>query len=302
LERDVTITVNRDLCTGCALCVRACPTQTLSIVRDKATVTGRASIGCGHCEAVCPCGAIDVSSLTDETVRYSTFTADRQWLPYGDHETASLVRLMASRRSCRNYLDRPVDRSLLEDLVRIGITAPSGTSSQCWTFTLLPTRGTVQALGSLIASFFRGLNRKAANPLLRLVLKLAGRPELDDYYRTYLRQVEEALDAWDRTGCDRLFHGAPAVIIIGSTPGASTPTEDALLATQNILLAAHSMGLGSCLIGYAVAAMKEDRSIQQRVGVPGEEGVHAVIALGYPDETYTTVCRRRQPSVRYFEG
>jgi nitroreductase len=99
-----------------------------------------------------------------------------------------------------------------------------------------------------------------------------------------------------------LFHRATAAIIIGSRPGASTPVEDALLATQNILLAAHCMGLGSCLIGYAVAAMKEDRSIQQRVGVPGEEGVHAVIALGYPDETYTTVCRRRQPSVRYFEG
>jgi nitroreductase len=276
--------------------------ETLAIVGDKATVTGRASIGCGHCEAVCPCGAIDVSSLDDETIRFHTFTPDREWLPYGRHDLAGLVRLMASRRSCRNYLDRPVERSMLEDLVRIGITAPSGTNSQAWTFTLVPTRKAVVALALPIGTFFRGLNRKAANPLVRLGLKLVGKPELDHYYRTYKWQVEEALDEWDRTGRDRLFHGAPAVIVIGSRPGGTTPAEDALLAAQNILLASHGMGLGTCLIGYAVAAMKADRSIQQAIGMAAQEDVHAVIAIGHPDETYATVCRRRLPAVRYFEG
>jgi len=69
----------------------------------------------------------------------------RDWLPHGDFDTAGLARLMASRRSCRNYSDRPIDRAILEDLVGIGITAPSGTNCQYWTFTLLPERRHVRA-------------------------------------------------------------------------------------------------------------------------------------------------------------
>ena len=57
---------------------------------------------------------------------------------------------------------------------------------------------------------------------------------------------------------DRLFHGAAAAILVTGRRQASCPAEDALLATQNILLAAHAMGLGSCLIGFAVEAMRRD--------------------------------------------
>ena len=68
------------------------------------------------------------------------------------------------------------------------------------------------------------------------------------------------------------------------------------------MLAAHSMGLGSCLIGYAVAAMKKDPSIRQSIGIPLEEEIHAVIALGYPDEAYQQVAGRKKVIPRYYEG
>ncbi len=69
------------------------------------------------------------------------------WSPPGQYPVADLARLMASRRSCRNYLNRPVARDLLEDLVRIGTLAPSGTNSQKRTFTVLADRRSVAALG-----------------------------------------------------------------------------------------------------------------------------------------------------------
>ncbi|MEZ4578721.1 MAG: nitroreductase family protein [Desulfobacterales bacterium] len=51
------------------------------------------------------------------------------------------------RRSCRNYKETPVPASVLEDLVRIGITAPSGTNSQMWTFTPCRTDRRFSPLG-----------------------------------------------------------------------------------------------------------------------------------------------------------
>jgi nitroreductase len=129
-------------------------------------------------------------------------------------------------------------------------------------------------------------------------LSRIGNGELDHYYRRYFRSVERAIADWEENERDLLFFGAPAVILVGSKPGASTPAEDALLATQNMLLAAHAMGLGTCLVGFAVAALKRDAGMRKRVGLPGEESIHAVVAVGHSDRTFERIARRRTPVIR----
>ncbi len=300
--QDNRIEIDRNLCIGCGACISVCPTGTISLVDGKAAVTGPESISCGHCEAVCPEGAIRVIAIDQEMSRFKTIIAEKQWLAPGKYSTSGLVQLMASRRSCRCFTAKPVDRSILEDLVKIGITAPSGTNSQAWTFTILPEREAVTCLAGQVAAYFRRLNATAEKTMLRLFLKLIGKGELDAYYRGYYSKIKLALEQWQGESKDLLFHGSTAAIIVGSRPGASCPAEDALLATQNILLAAHSMGLSSCLIGFAVAAMKKDRSIQQTLAIPLEEQIHAVIALGYSDEVYQRTTGRKNVTLRYFEG
>ncbi|NNL76347.1 MAG: nitroreductase, partial [Desulfobacterales bacterium] len=208
------------------------------------------------------------------------------------------VNLMQSRRSCRNYLDRPVEKTLLDDLVKIGITAPSGSNCQMWSFNVLPDRETLEKFALRIKRFYENLNKTAEKPWLRFLLKLIGKPELDWYYENHYQRVKQGLTEWNDKGKDLLFHGAPAVILVASKTSASCPAEDALLATQNILLGAHSLGLGTCLVGFVVSAMKRDRKIGDFIKLPEDENVYAAIAIGYPDEKYIYVAGRKPALIR----
>jgi nitroreductase/Pyruvate/2-oxoacid:ferredoxin oxidoreductase delta subunit len=300
------VAVDAARCSGCGQCVRVCPDRTLELHEHadggkRTRVRQERCLGCGHCQAICPEGAVTVRHDDPEATAWATFTSDDAWLPPGAFPVGDLVRLMRSRRSCRNYRPEPVPLAALEDLVRIAVTAPSGTNSQRWSFTLLPERARVVALAEGIRGFFQDLNRKAEKAWLRTLLRALGKSDLEDYWREYYHSVQGALEDWDERGEDRLFHGAPAAVLVGMLPGASCPMEDAMLATQNLLLGAHAMGLGTCLVGYAVAAMQHTPSIKDVVGIPRKEPVHAVIAVGWPawpEDKYQRTTGRRMPMLR----
>ncbi|MBN2799734.1 MAG: nitroreductase family protein [Deltaproteobacteria bacterium] len=282
-------------CIGCGLCIQVCPADTLSFEGGVAVVSGEQSLACGHCAAVCPVDAVTViqGQLPDENL--GDYHVSNAQAP----STPSLLHLLGARRSTRFYRSDPVPLPLLHDLVHAGILAPSGTNSQRWTFTLVPEREDVEALGGEIARWFQRLNRLAESKIARLGSRVftPGDP-LGRYWRDHYPAVTLALRQYQEEGRDRLFHGATALIVVGSAPGGSTPVEDAMLATQNILLTAETLGLGSCLIGFAVEALSREASLRTFLDIPAEEQVHAVIALGYPAIRYHHPTGRREPAVR----
>ena len=291
--------LDRDRCNGCGLCLSVCPSDVLVLDEGKISLAREGCFGCDHCAAVCPAEAIAIDGVSTKNLSLATIETGGRWLPFGEFDTALLVRLLSSRRSCRCFTEAPVDRPALEDLARIGTMAPSGTNSQRWSFTIVPDRAALLGFGRLIGNFYGRLNRLAANPAARLFSRIFLKDKLGHYYRRHYAQVQEALRQFDATGRDRLFHGAAAAILVGAEPGASCPREDALLAAQNIALAAHAMGIGTCLIGFAVEAMRRDRSIQRAMGIPEEEDIHAVIALGIPAVTYLRPAGRKPAKIRY---
>lgn len=292
------VRIDKELCSRCGLCAKVCPHKLFEVGEDDVLVTADGCMACGHCRAVCPVSAVEVKDV-EEVLGFQTFPERTKNIAPGDFETDRLVQLMRSRRSCRNYRKEVVDIAILEDLVKIGTTAPSGTNSQSWQYTLLPQRKDVKFLGELTADYYRELNNQARNPVYRLMAKIFAGDALGNYYRGYYDSVQEALRQWDEEQVDRLFHGAAAAILVTGETTASCPAEDALLASQNILLAAHAMGLGSCLIGFVVEAVRRSQKMKRALNLGPTTRLYSVIALGYPAIAYQHAAGRRrvQPQV-----
>jgi nitroreductase len=79
----------------------------------------------------------------------------------------------------------------------------------------------------------------------------------------------------------------------------NSPLENAQYAAYNICLMAHSMGLGTCFIGYASYFLNQDKAWKKRLGIPAAHGVHAVLTLGYPVKKFVKPALRKDYPVRW---
>ncbi len=81
------------------------------------------------------------------------------------------------------------------------------------------------------------------------------------------------------------FYGAPCVLVVLADKSVPTYLYDGSLVMENMLLAAHSLGLGTCWIHRAKETfeMPEGKAILKKLGLEGDyEGIGNCI-VGYPD-------------------
>ena len=91
---------------------------------------------------------------------------------------------------------------------------------------------------------------------------------------------------------------APVAIAVIINPQASNhPVEDGAAATQNMLLAAYALGLGSCWIG-SYGSVYEERA-KGILGIPENHRLLALISLGYPAEERVSTRRPLSQLVSY---
>ena len=84
------------------------------------------------------------------------------------------------------------------------------------------------------------------------------------------------------------FYGAPVVLVVLADKACPTHVYDGSLVMENLMLAAHALGIGSCWIHRAKEEfeMPEGKELLKSLGIEGEyEGVGHCI-LGYADGAY----------------
>lgn len=288
-SQSVQIAISAELCTRCGRCIVTCPRCLLIREAEEIHPVNDLSLCllCGHCVAVCEPNAI----------RHSGVPIDLAPL-LGEIEVNDqmLERFLRRRRSIRRFKPQPVEPAKLERLLDIARYAPTGGNVQGVHYTIL-TGGEVRQLEVATARFYRQLIRRLESPVGRVMVRLVVGAEALERLLQGVPDLKRDVGRVER-GEKGYCHNAPLVIVIHGGKEYPTIPEDCCFATYHLILAAETLGLGSCLIGFITAAAARSKTIRDLVELPDGHHIYAALAVGYPTERFFRLVPRNPPNVR----
>lgn len=165
-----------------------------------------------------------------------------------------VLRAIETRRSCRRFKPAPVKEEELDLILAAGLRAPSGGNAQSCHLTVLCDR---ELLGRINGEMLRTF-ASSGDPFL---ISVAKREDKD------------------------LFYGAPTAVVVSGNRDAITPQDDMAVASQNMMLAAESIGVASCWIGFggAISAPENIDTFSRLLALPPRHIPHHAVVFGYRD-------------------
>lgn len=162
----------------------------------------------------------------------------------------AVIEAIMGRRSIRAYKDTPVPRELLQQLAECGVNAPNAINAQNWAVRIVDSPDYIDGLTAIY---------KEANAEM-----VARNPNFKN-----------------------MFNGAPAIIAVAA-PNTVISGVDCGLLGENVMLAAYSLGLGTCCMAGPVRFMNTDPKAApylKQLALPDGYELLFVVAVGYPDES-----------------
>jgi nitroreductase len=185
--------------------------------------------------------------------------------------TADALQAIFERQSIRSYGPRRIDWPTIRSLLAAAVQAPSAMHREPWRFVVIQDRARLARLSERARLLFA-----------------------DEAHRDLVDRGGHALDVFAKPGFD-IFYGAGTLIVVGALESAPFAVADCWLAAENLMLAAHHAGLGTCVIGTAVAALNE-ADVKTEIGIPDLFTAVAPIIVGVA-EGLPEPKRRREPIV-----
>lgn len=178
-----------------------------------------------------------------------------------------VLKTIASRRSSRSFKAEQIQEKELQAILEAGLQAPSGHNDQSWYFAAVQNRGLIDEISA-------GCKQEMRKAPLDWMAELGG------------------------NGKYHIFYHAPTVIIVAAHNKAISPLPDVCAAIQNMLIAAESLDIGSCWMGFAAFYFNSPERYQ-KLGIPEEFTVHYGVALGYKPEKVNPAPPKRKRE-KYF--
>ena len=188
------------------------------------------------------------------------------------------------RRSVRSYLPDEVGEPAIRALLDAAVHAPTAMHLEPWAFVVVQDRVVLERLSDRAKVMMRA-EATAHRDLLRAPGATPGGRHL------------AMLDDPDFN----IFYDVGALIVICGKRLGSFVTADCWLATENLMLAACALGLGSCCIGLALPALHVPE-VKSELGIPADTDAVAAVIVGVPRGETPPVPRRPPEILRWLRA
>jgi len=258
--------VNEERCILCGECVNDCPAGVI-ILDDYPVITKEENcFRCQHCLAVCPTGAVSILGRDPDASKL---------LEGNMVDPASLETLIKGRRSVRRYSSKFLDPALIDELLDIACHAPTGVNSESVLFTVVKD-----------GEIMKGLRQE----VMAQLTNLADDNKLPEGFAG--QYLAMAVSAWQESGLDIIFRGAPHLLITSAPKDSPSPAQDTVIALTTFQMMAHARGLGTVWDGMAMMALAVIPGLAARLAIPEDHLLGYAMAFGEPMvEYYRTVQR-----------
>ncbi|MFW5804118.1 MAG: nitroreductase family protein [bacterium] len=162
------------------------------------------------------------------------------------------MQTILNRRSIRTYSSRQIKDEELDLILKSALHAPSAHNQQPWHFTVITDK-----------QIMKDLNQATKQEMLKT--------------------ENENLKKYTENESFDIFYDAPLIIVISGNKSAIVPIIDCSAATENMLIAAESLGIGSCWIGLISHLFKSDKveKYVNLLNIPENYEPYYAITLGY---------------------
>jgi len=257
-------------CSQCGSCVRECDPlrEAISEIDGGVRINLDLCMICGHCVAVCPSDEMEHPLSPREALM------DRLPTP----EAAAMY--LRSPRSVRQYKKEGAPRETLMRLLDIGRYSQTAINTQGISYLVVDGREKVEALNALFCE---------------TVLKLI--PEYPE-----LARLTEVIETQKKRREERIFRGAPQLIIALADKDHPRPRENAQFSLTFIALLAPTLGLGTCWAGYFESLAIRDQfaaPFWKFLGLADNMRIRGALMVGLPDVQFRRLVARKPLKVEW---
>ncbi|MFZ5644681.1 MAG: nitroreductase family protein [Bacillota bacterium] len=287
--------IDKENCTVCGLCVKVCKGDILHTVDGEVEIDLSrlfGCIGCGQCMAVCPKNCITVQG---RCLSMDSLTELPEYTNKTDYE--QLKALMLGRRSVRDYKDREIEQEVIDKILDAARTAPMGIPPSEVHILVLKGRDKVREFSNDMVDYMQKTRWLFQPPAAYVYRPFIGKASYE-LIQGFMLPLIDVLHRKRKENSDWLLYSAPLAMLFHASPYAD-PVDPHIPATY-AMLAAESMGLGSCMIGSVAPFLKYSKKIKAKYKIKPQNQMGIVVVFGYPAVRYTRSLKRDFAEVQYY--